>query len=384
MRRSPIILVAILAALVLAPSLAAQIGKHVNIGANSPEDRALTEINAASDPAQKLALIDKFLAEYGKGDMTVVAYELYLSYYQAQKNPDKVYEYGEKLLAADPDNLQAVVNMVRAAQEKGDTARMFAIGERVAGIVARYKALPAPAGTEASAWEDQKARTLADAQDNINYVQFSLLSAAYKMPDKSVQPALLERFAAAFPDSSYATNALALAATVYQQAQQYPRMLDAAQKTLARDPNNLGMLLLLSDFFSERGEQLDKAEEYAKKALELLPTAQKPEGVADQQWQKQILIQKGLAWSALGQVQINRKRDAQALEAFRTAAPLLKPDPFTYARNQYRMGYALLNLKRVAEARAALAEAAGIESPYRALAQEKLKSLPAAPAKKHR
>ena len=42
------------------------------------------------------------------------------------------------------------------------------------------------------------------------------------------------------------------------------------------------------------------------------------------------------------------------------------------------MGFALLNLKRVAEARTALSEAASINSPYRPLAEEKLKSLPAA------
>ncbi|MBI3670435.1 MAG: hypothetical protein HY237_11720 [Acidobacteria bacterium] len=382
MRRSLIIVAAILAALALAPALEAQIGKRVTIVANSPEDKALTEITAASDPARKLALIDKFLADFGQGDTAVVAYELYISYYQAEKNYDKVYEYGEKLLGVDPDNFTAVVNIVRAAQEKGDTAKMFAAGERASGILARFKAQPAPAGTDADSWEQQKARALEEARDNINYVQYSLLNAAYKTTDKAAQPALLERFASAFPDSPYAHSALALAAATYQQAQKYPQMLEVAQKILARDANNLSMLLLLSDYYSEKGEQLDKAEEYAKKALALLPTAPKPEGATDEQWQKQIPIQKGLAWSALGQVQINRKRDAQALEAFRTAAPLLKPDPYTYARNQYRLGFALLNLKRTAEARAAFAEAAAMESPYRGLAQEKLKSLPAAPAKK--
>ena len=213
-------------------------------------------------------------------------------------------------------------------------------------------------------------------------MQYTLFSTAYQTRDPAARAALLERFAAAFPDSPYAANAQTLVAAAYQQAQNYPKMLDFAQKILARDANNLGMLILLSDYFSERGEQLDKAEEYAKKAFDLLEKAQKPEGVAEEQWQKQVSLQKGLAWTALGQVHIHRRRDAQAVEAFRAAAPLLKPDPFTYARNQYRMGFALLNLKRVAEARSVLAEAASIDSPYRALAQEKLKTLPPGPAKK--
>jgi hypothetical protein len=45
------------------------------------------------------------------------------------------------------------------------------------------------------------------------------------------------------------------------------------------------------------------------------------------------------------------------------------------------MGFALINLKRIPEARTALTEAASVESPYRAMAQAKLKELPAAPAR---
>ncbi len=381
MRRTLILALA-LSVLPTAPAQA-QIGKRVMIQAGAPEDKALAEINAATDRAQKLALMDRFLAEYGKGDMGVVAYELYISYYQEEKNQDKVAEYCEKLLSVDPDNLSAAVNLVRAEQEKGSQAKLFAAGERVGGILGRYRAKPAPEGVSAAQWQLEKNNALVEAQDNITYAEYALFNSAYQTRDPAAKAALFERFEAAFPDSPYAPNARALVAAAYQQAQNYPKMLEFARGILARDPNNTGMLLLLADYFSERGEQLDKAEEYSKKALELLASAQKPSGASDADWQKQLSLQKGLAWTALGQVYIERKRDAQALEAFRTAGPLLKPDPATYARNQYRMGFALLNLKRIPEARAALAEAASINSPYRGLAQAKLNSLPAgAPAKK--
>ncbi len=379
MRRSLILALALLAALAQA-----QIGKRIAVQAGSPEDKALSEINATSDPARKLELIDKFFAEYGKGDMTIVGYELYIAYYQAAKNYDKVSEYAEKLLSVDPENFPAAVNLFRAAQEKGGTQKLFAAGERVGALLAQYKAKPAPEGTTAEDWRLQKSSALAEAQDNITYVEYTLVSTGYQTRDPLARAALLERFAAAFPGSPYTANAQTLIAAAYQEAQNYPKMLDYAQKALAGDPNNLSMLLLLSDYFSERGEQLDKAEEYAKKALDLLAAAKKPAGagLAEDQWAKQVALQKGLAWTSLGQIYINRRRDAQAVEAFRTAAPLLKSDQVTYARNQYRMGFALLNLKRVAEARAVLTEAASINSPYRPLAQEKLKTLAAAPAKK--
>jgi len=71
-----------------------------------------------------------------------------------------------------------------------------------------------------------------------------------------------------------------------------------------------------------------------------------------------------------------------ALDAFQKAAPLVKGEPFSYARNQYRMGFALLNLKRMPEARAALTQAASVDTPYKQMAQQKLSSLAAGGAAK--
>ncbi len=365
---------------VLALPARAQIGKNVPIQAGTPEDKALVEINAESDSAKKLALIEKFVADFGTGDMAVVGYDLLVNYYLSAKNYDKAFESGDKLFAADPDNFANGVNMVRAALEKGDVAKLFDYGEKTGKIVARYQAQAPPEGISATDWASQKEHTLNDIKDNVAYIEQSVFSAAYKTTDAQTRPVLLARFAAAFPDSAYALPAMEIAATTYQQAQNYPKMLETAGKILDRDANNLNMLILVSDYYSEKGEQLDKAEGYAKKALELVGTAKKPDGVTDEQWQQQLALQKGLALSSLGEIYINRKRDALALENFKNAAPLLKPDAFTYGRNQYRMGFALINLKRNAEARVALTEAASINSPYRALAQDKLKELPAAPA----
>ena len=335
------------------PLFGQQIGKFVPIQAGSEVDHALTEINAATDAAQKLALIEKFAAGPGsEGDYPLVADGLFVDYYIGQKNYNKAFEYGDKLFALDPDSFQNALNMIRAASEKGDVDRLISYGEKAQGILKRYKDAPAPNGTVAADSERQK------------------------------RAGLLTRFAQIFPDSPYANQALGVAATAYQQAQNAPKMLEVANGLLAKDPNNLGMLLLCSDYYGEKGEQLDKAEAYAKKAVAVLQTAEKPEGVTDEQWTQQKALQKGLALSSLGQVNIQKKDNAQAAENLKAAAPLLKPDDGSYARNQYRLGFALLNLKRNAEAKEAFAQAASVNSPYRALAQEKLRASGAAPARR--
>jgi len=364
------------------PLRAQQIGKFVPIQAGSEVDHALTEINAATDPAQKLALIDKFAEGPGKeGDNPILANGLYVDYYIAQKNYDKAFEYGDKLFAVDPDNFQNVMNMIRAASEKGDSERVVSYGEKAHAILNRYKEAPAPAGTAPQLWEDQKAKTLESNKDGVAYTQQAVYNGALQAPDAGKRAALLTRFAQAFPDSPYANQALGVAATSYLQAQNAPKMLEVANGLLAKDPNNLGMLLVLSDYYCDKTDQLAKAETYAKKAISLLDSAAKPEGVTDEQWARQKSLQKGLALSSLGQVNIEKKDNTQAVENLKTAAPLLKPDDGSFARNQYRLGFALLNLKRTAEAREAFTQAASVNSPYKAVAQDKLKAM-AAPARR--
>lgn len=353
-----------------------QIGKYVPIQAGSDVDHALNEISATADPAQKLVLIQKFAEGPGKdGDYPLVADGLFVDYYLGQKNYDKAFEYGDKVFALDADNFPNALSMVRAAAEKGDVDKLSSYGEKAGGIIQRFKAAPAPEGTPAANWDEQKTRTLEANKDSFVYVQQLVFSGVYQAKEPAKRAELLVKFAKAFPDSAFATQALGIAATAYQQAQNTAKMLEVANGLLAKDPNDVGMLLLLSDYYGEKGEQLDKAETYAKKAISTLESAKKPEGVTDDQWAKQKGLQKGLALSSLGQVNIEKKDNAQAVENLKAAGPLVKPDDGSYARNQYRLGFALLNLKKNAEAKEAFTQAASVNSPYKALAQEKLKGL---------
>ena len=138
--------------LIFAPAGRAQLGKSVTIPAGSEADRQLSAINAASDPAQKLQLIDQFSQAHPDGDLQIVADEQYVNYYINSKQYDKAFEYGDKLFALDPNNYSNAVNMVRAANEKGDTDRLYAYGEKSAAILQGFKAAPAPEGTPSDNW----------------------------------------------------------------------------------------------------------------------------------------------------------------------------------------------------------------------------------------
>ena len=367
----------------IATSASAQIGKSVTVSAGTPEDKALADIYAAPDGPDKVALLDKFMADFSSnGEMALLGDQLYVQTYLAQKNYAKVYEFGEKTLALDPSNLSAAVNMVHAAEEQGDAKKLFAAGDRVAEIIAKYKNLPAPEGMPADQWTQQKNVSLNNVQGDVSYVEYALVNAGYKTTDPAARAALFERYVTAFPDSPYTLSVREQTAIAYQQAQDTPKMLDTAQRILVTDPNNISMLILLSDYWSENNQQLDKAAADAQLAIDQLAQAKKPDNLSDEQWQQQIAVEKGLAYSVIGEVNVDKGRNQPAVDAFKQASPLLKSNTILYARNLYRLGFTLAKMQRIPEAKIVLTEAVSINSPYKSKALETLNKIGGAASSK--
>jgi tetratricopeptide (TPR) repeat protein len=362
------------ALLFVASCAAAQIGKAIAIPAGSDEDHALTAINNAPDGPDKIALIDKFMASYGKGDFELLGDQLYVQTYFAMKDYPKVFEYGDKALALDPDSMAVAVNMVRAADAAGDTERIFSTGEKISQMLARYKAAAPPAGISPDQWAQNRADTLEKAAPEVSYVQYTMIQAAFKSTDPAAKAALFERYVAAYPDSSYSENAREQIAFSYQAARNAAKMVASAQSAVAADPNDASMLILLADYWSDSNStpHLEEAGTDAKKALGAIQQAKKPDNVTDEQWQQQQSLEKGIAYSCLGQVDAIKGRNATAVEEFKQANPLVQSNSFYYGRNLYRLGFVLAKMRRIAEARAVLTEAVAVDSPYKSHAQETL------------
>ena len=364
-------------------SQAQQLGKNVPIPAGSDADHQLSAI-AAADPSQKLALIDAFSQAHPEGDFQIVADEQYVNYYLNAKQYDKAFEYGDKLFALDSDNYNNAVNMVRAASEKGDIDRLYTYGEKANSILQRYQSSPAPADYNGNDWARTKTDKVASLKEDQDYVEQALMSGAYNAKDAAKRADYFARFAKMYPGTPQGEQALTMAASAYQAAGNRTKMQEIANGALAKNPDDIGMLLLLADDYSEKGDQLDKAEAYAKKAGSLADSAKKPDSLTDEQWKQQTSIQKGLSLSALGQIDLQKKLNPQAVDSLTKAAPLLKANPTLYARNEYRLGFAYLNLKKNADAAKAFTDAASVDSPYKGPAEQKLAEIGAAKPAKHK
>src|SRR3954466_8971699 len=91
-----------------------------NINAETPEGQLLQQIGQAPDEAKKLALMEDFEAKAPKHEAIGWVYgQMQPAYVKAGK-PDKALAVGEKLIAMDPDDMEAAHQNLKAAEAKKD------------------------------------------------------------------------------------------------------------------------------------------------------------------------------------------------------------------------------------------------------------------------
>jgi tetratricopeptide (TPR) repeat protein len=123
-------------------------------------------------------------------------------------------------------------------------------------------------------------------------------------------------------------------------------MLDSAQKVLQVNPSNLGALtgvVLLKKSLAEQGQNaeqnLAEAKQFSERGLQVLPTAPRPEGVAEADFEKQKTLISALFHSSVGWAALQAKDYAGAQKHLRAAVDI---DPSQF-NEVYRL--ALANLE---------------------------------------
>lgn len=354
----------------------AQVEKII-MPAGSPEDKAQQAASAESDPQKRLALWQDFLKTFSSNPAAVAYGNWQISQqYLDQGDMAKSLEYGDKALAAQPNNLDILVFMATAAQKANNNAKVVDCAARGGtafnGIAHQTK----PAGMEDDAFALKIQQDQEPFRSSYEYLEAAGLNAISAEQDAKQRMGYIERFMGAFPNSRLQEQIMQVAVYTLAQLKDSERLTQFATKALAADPKGMGTLVVLATAFSEFPNPafVTKGEDYAHKAL-ALPKAQTK--LDDSQY----IFYSGLAHSALGYGLMTQDKTLPCIAELKTASTELKGHPDAYATALYRLGFAYAKTGKLAEAKAALTEAAAIQSPYQDSARELLGKVNAAAAK---
>jgi tetratricopeptide (TPR) repeat protein len=117
---------------------------------------------------------------------------------------------------------------------------------------------------------------------------------AIQQTNPAQKAAALEAFLQTYPNSVMKEDALELLMAAYQQAGDAQKTLDAANRVLQANPNNVRALALLAYSYramaSQGGPQMQdnlaKAQQYGQQGLQALQSMQKPDGMSDADFTK--------------------------------------------------------------------------------------------------
>lgn len=190
-------------------------------------------------------------------------------------------------------------------------------------------------------------------------------------PNKKIQ--LAEDFLQKYPQSRYRPTMYQALVSGYFATQQVPKMLEAGEKEVEMNPNDAPILAVMAQALArtynakapDAAKQLDKAELYSKRAIEITPTLPKPENLTDEAFNNAKNDTLVMAHSGLGLVYIRRGKFSEAipeLEQSVKADTHPDPDPVNY----YLLGVADKQTSHFEAAAAAFSKCASVQSSLQA------------------
>lgn len=353
--------------LLVALAASAQVDKIV-ITAGSPQDQAVQAINNENDAQKRIAMLQDFVQKFASDPQAVAYGNSQLSQqYFTQGDASKAMEFGEKALAAQPNNLEIIVSLVSVAQKMNASDKVVDLAAR--GATA-FNGIAKQARPEGMSDEQFAARVKSDQdpyRQSDEFLEASAFNALAAETNERQRMSDIERFNKAFPESRYQENVLQLAVYSMGQLKDPARLASFADQALAHNPNNVGTLVILASTFSEQSDpaSITRATTYARKVLEL----SKSQPADDPAKQK---LYTGVAHSALGYCLMKQEKTAAAIPELKIATTELQGQKDPYSVALFRLGFAYAKSNQLAPAKAALTEAAGIDGPYQQAARDLL------------
>ncbi len=324
--------------------LAAQL--QCSVVVNTPEDELMLAVNGATDnPQEQIAALDKYAQAHADSKFMPCVNNAYTSAYLKLNNFDKAIEYGEKDIAANQLDINLMLNLMKAYVAGGKaTDGAFDVIDKAASQIKLEANIARPAQINDTDWAKAQADAAATAKDQRAYAEYAFFQLLPRVTDANARVKYLDGFAQAYPDTPNAAQLNFQYFVAYEYANNSTKADEYGEKAVAADPNNVEYLNALASDYSTRKVNLDKAAEYAKKALSLAPSMPKTEGTSDEQYKAMQNSAVGLAHLSLGYIDFLKAEKthkvADAISEFKAAIDPLSGNPELQAKALFFLGNA--------------------------------------------
>jgi tetratricopeptide (TPR) repeat protein len=350
--------------------------KLASVNADSPDGKLLQQSLQENDPAKKLELMNQYISQFAdKQEATEWVLSQMQPAYQKTGNYDKAIEVGEKLLAVDPDDLDAAYGNLKAAEAKKDPAAVLKWSAQTSQIARKVMKSSKPPNGDPDEWK--QAVDYATQVDT--YTEYALYLAALQSTDAATIMQMTETLEQRNPQSQYIPQLMEKYAAAARQAKALPKAVEFGERAFARNQFNGDMLLAMADYRMQQ-QQFDKALTYSTKAVELMTSQPKPEGVPDADWEKRKASIIGLGNWMSGVTLSSQNKYASADKALRAALPYIKDNDQLMAQAlfhlglvNYKMGQTSKSKTQIADAVKFSTQSGAIKSPFQAQALKNVK-----------
>ncbi|MGB6941975.1 MAG: hypothetical protein WBE37_06250 [Bryobacteraceae bacterium] len=365
-------------ALLLAAGVLGADRHKLDVDPESQDGLLLQRIQQEPTQPRKLALLEKYVAEYPKTTSIAWVYDQLLSIYMQTNQWDRVLAAADGLLAVDPNDTDSAYDALQAAQAQNNAEFIAKYSELAWDLAARALQTPKPSDSDDVAdWTKQMAFDR-DAQENAEYALANLAAA---QTDDLKRAELVLALQQRDPQSKF--MAIAKKPTVIELASLNPqKAIQLAEEGLVKDPDNIDFLMTIADHDMSLEKNLPQVLAYSLHILELLNGKPQPYDITPAEWEKKKAKYTGWASWLAGVVYGKQARYGLSDRYLRTALSYIQDTPRLLAAAYFYLGYAnyalageLNDKGRAIDAVKFSKHCAEIDSPFRSLALKNLEAL---------
>lgn len=348
------------------------------INTETEEGALISQAAQTEDDGTRTKLMETFVEKFsGHGAIGYVYLQLQ-GLHLAAGDFDKTIEYGKKLLAMVPEDVEVRQNLTKGYEGAQNFEALLPHLIETKPHAEKETQLPEPEyEDEVEAWQGR----IDYSKGVIQYIEYSLYTSALKITDPTKKIEYMDAIREHYPEGQYAGTLDDFYVQAYQQQGDGEKMLAAMERVVQSDPTNEFYIFTLAES-AARQAQYDKAKSYAEQLIQAMEQKPKPDNQTEEDWVKHKTLFSTYGSYILGKVAVlqageNKQayRDARTT-LLATVDPIKEQGGEHYGILAYMLGICYVKLDvdgdNIAQATKWMGASAAETHPYQGEAQKTL------------